>query len=105
MRTEHDIAVLLEKAGAKPPRYGRGKWRCPKHNGTPSLTVNVEGEWFKCWHGGCTWRGNIHTLRRELGMSRPWIPASQFRAMVRAKRLAAGLHDRKRCGASGPTHY
>jgi hypothetical protein len=94
MRTKHNIAALLEKAGAKPPRYGRGKWRCPRHNGTPSLTVNLDGEWFRCWNSSCDFKGNIYTLRRQLGMSRPWIPAAEFRLMVRAKRLAAALHDR-----------
>jgi hypothetical protein len=85
------VAELLERQGAKPPRYGRGKWRCPKHDGTPSLKVDVDGGWFKCWHGGCDWKGNTFTLEREMGLGRPWIPASEYRKTIRDKRCAEGL--------------
>jgi hypothetical protein len=77
---QYDLARLLEQAGARPPRYGRGKWACPKHRGSPSLSVDLEQGLFNCHHARCNFKGNSSGLARELGFVRRMSRAEYRRA-------------------------
>jgi len=55
---------LLERAGARPARYGR-KLHCPHCPENSSPTLSVGGEVFFCFR--CGWKGNQKTLERDLG--------------------------------------
>lgn len=74
---QFDIGVLLEMAGAKPPRHARGKWGCPECGRPAHVSVDFNKEAFKCWHAGCGFRGYRATLERRLGLSRKSTPAEQ----------------------------
>ena len=94
--TQYDLSTLLERAGAQPPRYGRGKWRCPKHGGSASLSVDLARGLFNCHHGGCHFRGSADTLARALGLVRRLSPAEcceQREARERADREARALYE------------
>ncbi|MBI4463838.1 MAG: hypothetical protein HY647_03945 [Acidobacteria bacterium] len=61
------FADLLRNAGAEPPRWGRGKWRCWRCEGkTPALSVDLGREVFYCFR--CGWRGGRRALEQELGI-------------------------------------
>lgn len=73
------IEELLEQAGARPPRRGRGKWTCPEcHRDT--LSVNAQKQVFNCHHAGCEFRGGMGTLRKMLGIEREWLPRAEYEA-------------------------
>lgn len=84
-----DIGALLEQAGARPPRHGRGKWLCPEC-GRPDLSVNLEKQVFHCFHAGCSFAGGIGTLRQRLGIEREWLPKAEY---IRQCRQRESIHD------------
>jgi ribosomal protein L37AE/L43A len=105
---EYEVSDLLRRTGAVPPRYGRGKWTCPRCQRT-ALSVNQSSGLFNCFHAGCDFRGNAFTLARELGLTKRLSSAearalrlekeqaerasSAFSAQVRAARFGlAALH-------------
>ena len=93
---QYDLPTLLERAGAKPPRYGRGKWRCPKHSGSPSLSVDIARGSFNCHHAGCDFHGSAHSLARQLGLARRLSSAeyAELRQQrERADRVARKLYE------------
>jgi hypothetical protein len=94
---QFDLASLLERAGAQPPRYGRGKWHCPKHPGSPSLSVDESKGLFNCHHAGCDFRGSTVTLSCELGLARR-LTTAEYREVrqerERADRSARALYER-----------
>ena len=93
---QYDLATLLERAGAQPPRYGRGKWGCPKHHGSRSLSVDMARGLFNCHHAGCDFHGSTETLARELGLARRLCPAQfheQRQAGERADRAERALYE------------
>jgi len=87
--TQFDLAALLERVGARPPRYGRGKWGCPKHSGSPSVSVDLDRGLFNCHHAGCDFHGNSFTLARGLGLARRLIPAEARALRVERERADA----------------
>jgi hypothetical protein len=97
-----DVAILLEMAGAKPPRYGRGKWTCPDCQ-KPTLGVNLQKAVFNCFHEGCPFHGGPVFLRKRLGIRRDWVPADEYRrqrqqrerAEDAARRLYEAVHARR----------
>ena len=99
---EPGIAELLEMAGARPPKHGRGKWTCPECH-CDTLSVNRENQVFKCHHAGCDFHGGIGTLRKRLGIEREWLPRDEYlrqmrereRAEEAARRLYAAAHKRQ----------
>ena len=80
---------LLERAGAHPPRHGRGKWRCGEC-GHPALSVNVAKELYHCFYAGCSFSGGTGTLRNRLGIRREWIPKGEW---IRQQREQGQVHD------------
>ncbi len=105
---EYELTDLLRRRGAVPPRYGRGKWTCPRCHRT-TLSVNESSGLYNCFHAGCDFRGNALTLARELGLARRLSPtearalrlekdqaeraASAFMVQVRAARFGlAAVH-------------
>jgi hypothetical protein len=94
---QYDLSTLLVRAGAQSPRYGRGKWRCPKHTGSPSLSVDTESCLFNCHHAGCDFHGSAATLARQLGLTRrlSWAEYRDIRqSRERADRAARALYER-----------
>jgi len=87
--TQYDLAVLLERVGARPPRYGRGKWGCPKHSGSPSVSVDLDRGLFKCHHAGCDLYGNSFTLARKLGLARRLSPEAARALCLERERAEA----------------
>jgi hypothetical protein len=84
---EYDLRDLLEQAGAAPPRHGRGKWQCPNHHGSPSLSVDPARGLFNCHHPGCDFRGNSFTLARALGLTRR-LPREDYLRLRREREQA-----------------
>lgn len=64
-----DLANLLHRTGACPPRYGRGKWNCGRCGGRGCLSVDLNRGLFHCFHDGCKVSGNAGRLARELGLT------------------------------------
>lgn len=104
--TQFDLDALLERVGARPPRYGRGKWGCPKHSGSPSVSVDLDRGLFNCHHAGCDFHGNSFTLARGLGLARRLSPA-EARALClereRAEAAASAFLVRVRAARFGLT--
>ncbi|HXH48172.1 MAG TPA: hypothetical protein VNM47_02260 [Terriglobia bacterium] len=67
---QFEITDLLPLAGATPPRYGRGKWDCPRCCGPACLSVDAGRGLYHCFHAGCNFAGNAGMLARELGLAR-----------------------------------
>ena len=87
--TQFDLVALLERVGARPPRYGRGKWGCPKHSGSPSVSVDLDRGLFNCHHAGCDFHGNSFTLARGLGLARRLSPAEARALRLERERAEA----------------
>jgi hypothetical protein len=83
-----DFQHLLERSGAQPPQYPRGRWRCPQceHDKSPALSVDADKEVFYCHR--CQWSGGRRVLERELGITAP-IPTSAERQRRQAVRDVA----------------
>ncbi|MBI3934961.1 MAG: hypothetical protein HY316_09740 [Acidobacteria bacterium] len=101
MTTALPFTELLERAGARPGRYGR-KWHCPRcpERTAPALAVDRDREVFYCHR--CQWRGGRRALESELGIEaqKPTpaerrkarlihTEAERFLAWERRRRIAA----------------
>jgi len=64
-----DLETLLERAGAKPARYGK-RWDCPSCGKSGRISVDFRRGLFHCWHVGCDFHGNALKLARHLGLVR-----------------------------------
>ncbi len=92
---QYEVSTLLEQAGAL--RRG-SRHDCPKCGG--KRTVSHTPECFYCHK--CTWKGNVITLQKMLGIYRR-LPSAQYRELCRnrqlaheaAKRLYAEVHARE----------
>ena len=95
---QSEIAELLERCGAQPPRYGRGKWMCPQC-GRPDLSVSMDKQLFNCFHDGCDFRGGICTLHKRLGIGHEWLSREDYlrqqQAQDAARRLDAAVQTRQ----------
>jgi hypothetical protein len=100
VETVAEIAALLEQAGAVPPRYGRGNWRCPEHpeSRSPSLSVNLDKGVFRCFHvetgRECGFRGGVAFLKRRLNIrGGPWLSREQYLLQKRERERAERTQD------------
>ena len=66
---DYDLRALLESNGAIPPRYGHGKWDCPRCGFRACLSVHLDRGLYHCFHAGCDFSGNAHELARQLGLT------------------------------------
>ena len=63
---EYTLLELLKRAGARLVSNRRAD--CPRCSGR--RTIAFTQETFFCHHAGCSWKGNVVTLARELGLVR-----------------------------------
>ena len=92
---EFDLANLLERAGAHPPRHGR-KWDCGRCQGRACLSVDLDRGLFHCFHGACGFSGSSAKLARELGLARRVSPNEYHRISqerARADLVARALYE------------
>ena len=62
------FSELLQRDGAIPPRYERGKWKCGHCEGKSwTLSVDLDRELAFCHR--CHWKASRRSLERELGLS------------------------------------
>lgn len=80
------LEELLRRAGAKPGRFGK-RWDCPKCGRPRRVSVDFAKELFRCWHEGCTFKGNRPGLARALGLAQKLSPKE-----------ARGLRERRERG-------
>lgn len=91
---QYDLPDLLQKAGALPPRHGRGKWTCPEC-GRNDLSVSEDKQVFHCFHAGCSFSGGIGSLRMRLGTLRQWLHRDEY-LHLRREREAANEAERNK---------
>ena len=87
------FSELLERAGAIPPRHGRGKWTCPECK-RPALSVNADKAVYHCFYAGCGFSGGPGTLRKRLGIASERLPSAEYRELCRKQERAHDAAER-----------
>jgi len=92
---EYTLLELLKRAGARLVSNRRAD--CPRCSGRRTIAFTQES--FFCHHEGCSWKGNVVTLARELGLMRR-LTSDELRAhhwlRQKAHEKAEELYQRTR---------